>query len=156
MTVKEAAIYTRLSVSTLNRNDAARAVYAAAVKHRPCGCYTIRQRSRIPTRSGRLKFSSGDIVIRRSEVMLGAKNCLTHLQNRRGFELLQPGSSSSSALKSSEPDAAKARAYFERALTVAREQQAKSWELRAAMSIARLLRDQGKRDEARDLLAPVV
>ena len=34
-------------------------------------------------------------------------------------------------------------------------QQAKSWELRAAMSMARLLRDQGKQDEARDLLAPV-
>jgi predicted ATPase len=35
------------------------------------------------------------------------------------------------------------------------EQQAKSWELRAAMSMARLWRDQGKRDEARELLAPV-
>ena len=51
--------------------------------------------------------------------------------------------------------AAKAEAYFERALAVARQQQAKSWELRAAMSMARLWRDQGKRDEARDLLAPV-
>ena len=50
---------------------------------------------------------------------------------------------------------AKAQAYFERALAVARQQQAKSWELRAAMSMARLWRDQGKRDEARDLLAPV-
>jgi predicted ATPase len=36
-----------------------------------------------------------------------------------------------------------------------RQQQAKSWELCAAMSMARLWRDQGKRDEARDLLAPV-
>ena len=59
------------------------------------------------------------------------------------------------ALKSPEPDTAKAEAYFERALAVARQQQAKSWELRAAMSMARLWRDQGKRDEARDLLAPV-
>ena len=59
------------------------------------------------------------------------------------------------ALMSSKPDAAKAEAYFERALSVARQQQAKSWELRAAMSMARLWRDQGKRDEARDLLAPV-
>ena len=49
----------------------------------------------------------------------------------------------------------KRKRYFERALTVARQQQAKSWELRAAMSMARLWRDQGKRDEARDLLAPV-
>ena len=45
--------------------------------------------------------------------------------------------------------------YFERALGIAREQQAKSWELRAAMSMARLWRDQGRRDEARDLLAPL-
>ena len=49
------------------------------------------------------------------------------------------------ALMSPEPDAAKAEAYFERALAVARAQQAKSWELRAAMSMARLWRDQGKR-----------
>jgi predicted ATPase len=59
------------------------------------------------------------------------------------------------ALKSPKPKAAKAQAYFERALQVAREQQAKSWELRAAMSMARLWRDQGKWDEARELLAPV-
>jgi predicted ATPase/class 3 adenylate cyclase len=52
-------------------------------------------------------------------------------------------------------DTAKARSYFERALAVARAQQVISWELRAAMSMARLWRDQGKRDEARDLLAPV-
>ena len=54
-----------------------------------------------------------------------------------------------------EPDAAKAEAYLERALTVARRQQAKSWELRAAMSMARLWRDQGKTQQARELLAPV-
>ena len=59
------------------------------------------------------------------------------------------------ALKSSTPDVEKAEAYFDRALAVARQQQTKSWELRAAMSMARLWRDQGKRDEARDLLAPV-
>jgi len=56
---------------------------------------------------------------------------------------------------SGEPDAASAEAYFERALAVAREQQAKSWELRAAMSMARLWRDQGKRQDAHKLLAPV-
>jgi predicted ATPase len=59
------------------------------------------------------------------------------------------------ALKSPERDQAKAQAYFERALAVARQQQAKSWELRAAMSMARLWHDQGKREEARELLAPV-
>ena len=59
------------------------------------------------------------------------------------------------ALKSPQPDAAKAEANFERALTVARQQQAKSFELRAAMSLARLWRDQGKVLQARELLAPV-
>jgi class 3 adenylate cyclase/predicted ATPase len=59
------------------------------------------------------------------------------------------------ALQSPQSDFAKAQAHFERALAVARHQQAKSWELRAAMSMARLWRDQGKRDEARELLAPV-
>jgi predicted ATPase len=59
------------------------------------------------------------------------------------------------ALKSPQPDVAKAQAYFERALSVARKQQAKSLELRAAMSMARLWRDQGKRDAPRDLLEPV-
>ena len=59
------------------------------------------------------------------------------------------------ALKSRLPDVAKAEACFERALSVARVQQAKSWELRAAMNLARLWRDQGKVSEARELLAPV-
>ena len=58
-------------------------------------------------------------------------------------------------LVSPEPNAAKAEAHFERALAVARQQQAKSWELRAAMSMARLWRDQDKPKEARELLAPV-
>ena len=57
------------------------------------------------------------------------------------------------ALMSPQSDAAKAQAYFERALAVA--QQAKSWELRAAMSRARLWCDQGKPQQARELLAPV-
>jgi predicted ATPase len=59
------------------------------------------------------------------------------------------------ALKSPVPEVAKAQMYFERALAVARQQQAKSWELRAAMSMARLWRDQGKVQQARELLAPV-
>ena len=58
-------------------------------------------------------------------------------------------------LMSPERDAAKAQAYFEWALAIARQQQAKSWELRAAMSLARLWRDQGKAQQARELLAPV-
>jgi predicted ATPase len=59
------------------------------------------------------------------------------------------------SLQLPEPDRAIAQTYFQNALTISRQQQAKSWELRAAMSMARLWRDQGKREEARDLLAPV-
>jgi predicted ATPase len=59
------------------------------------------------------------------------------------------------ALISSAPDPPQAEAYFERALAVARRQQAKFWELRAALSLARLWRDQGKVRQARELLAPV-
>jgi predicted ATPase len=44
---------------------------------------------------------------------------------------------------------------FRQALDIARRQQAKSWELRAAMSLSRLWHRQGKRAEAYDLLAPV-
>ena len=59
------------------------------------------------------------------------------------------------ALNSLAPDTEKAEKYFGRALAVARRQQAKSWELRAAMSMARLWRDRGKTQQARELLAPV-
>ena len=59
------------------------------------------------------------------------------------------------ALLSPERDTAKAQTYFERALEIARTQQARSWELRAATSLARFWRDQGKRAEAHALLAPV-
>ena len=59
------------------------------------------------------------------------------------------------SLMSPEPDPAKAQEHFERALAVARQQRAKSWELRAAMSLARLWRSQGKMSQARELLGPV-
>jgi predicted ATPase len=59
------------------------------------------------------------------------------------------------ALKSPQRDEAKAQSHFEHALALARAQQAKSWELRAATSLARLLNHQGQRQAARDLLAPV-
>jgi class 3 adenylate cyclase/predicted ATPase len=58
-------------------------------------------------------------------------------------------------LLSPEPDVAKAEAYFARALEVTQKQQAKSWELRAATSMARLWRDQGRRPQARKLLGSV-
>jgi predicted ATPase len=59
------------------------------------------------------------------------------------------------AFKSPEPELARAEACFERGLAVARQQDAKSWELHAATRMAGLWRDQGKRREAHDLLAPI-
>jgi predicted ATPase len=53
------------------------------------------------------------------------------------------------------PDVVQAEACFQQALTIARRQHAKSWELRAALSLSRLWQRQGKRQEAYDLLAPI-
>ena len=58
-------------------------------------------------------------------------------------------------LRQAAPDMAHAEACFQQALTVARHQQAKSWELRTATSLARLWQRQGKRAEACELLAPI-
>jgi class 3 adenylate cyclase/predicted ATPase len=75
--------------------------------------------------------------------------------NERWFEAEIHRMAGEIAVKPPQPDAAKAEAHFERALAVARQQQAKSYELRAAMSMARLWRDRGKPQQARELLAPV-
>jgi len=53
------------------------------------------------------------------------------------------------------PDAHQAEPCFQQALAVARGQQARSLELRAAMSLSRLWQQQGKEEAARDLLAPI-
>ena len=50
---------------------------------------------------------------------------------------------------------AQAQTCFEQAIAIAREQEAKSWELRAVMSLARLLARLGRRDEARAMLAEI-
>jgi predicted ATPase len=58
-------------------------------------------------------------------------------------------------LRQTVPDVAQAEACFQHALAIARCQQAKSWELRVAMSLSQLWKQQGKRQEAYDLLAPI-
>jgi predicted ATPase len=58
-------------------------------------------------------------------------------------------------LRQAVPDVPQAETCFQQALAIARRQQAKSWELRAATSLARLWQRQGKRTEARELLAPI-
>jgi predicted ATPase len=59
------------------------------------------------------------------------------------------------ALLSAEPDIREAEAHFARSLAIAREQGAKSWELRAATSLARLWNGRSECNEARRLLAPI-
>ena len=86
---------------------------------------------------------------------IGEAETLIEQSKQRWFEAEVNRTAGEIALLLPKPRAAKAEAYFELALAVAQAQQAKSWELRAAMSMARLWRDQGKRDEARELLAPV-
>ena len=86
---------------------------------------------------------------------LGEATTTMETGGERWFEAESHRTAGEIALMEPEPDAAKAETYFERALAVARKQQAKSWELRAAMSMARLWRDQGKKQQAHDLLAPV-
>jgi predicted ATPase len=66
--------------------------------------------------------------------------------SRRGALLLRHGP---------RPPWEEAEACCQQARAVARQQQAQSWELRAAMRLARLWQQQGKRAEARDLLAPI-
>jgi len=56
-------------------------------------------------------------------------------------------------LRDGQPDAAEE--LFRKALSIAKQQEAKLWQLRAAVSLARLCRDRGHRTEARDLLAPI-
>jgi predicted ATPase len=66
--------------------------------------------------------------------------------HRLGGELL---------LRQDQSNAAQAQSCFQRAIETARKQNAKSWELRATMSLARLLAKQGRRDEARTMLAEI-
>jgi predicted ATPase len=75
--------------------------------------------------------------------------------NERWFEAEIHHMAGSVALMSTRGDLAKVEAHFERALAISRKQGTRSLELRAAMSMARLWRDQGRRSEAHDLLASV-
>jgi predicted ATPase len=73
----------------------------------------------------------------------GERWCAAELHRRKGELLLRQGQSEA------------AEELYRQALSIAREQEAKLWELRVAVSLARLHRVQGRRAEARDLLAPV-
>jgi predicted ATPase len=75
----------------------------------------------------------------------GERSCAAELHRLKGVLLLAQA-----------PDnTADAEAAFHQALAIARRQQARSWELRAAMSLSRLWQQQGKRADARQLLAEI-
>jgi DNA-binding winged helix-turn-helix (wHTH) protein/predicted ATPase len=75
----------------------------------------------------------------------GRGNLLAEVYRLRGTLLL----------RQSVPDVAQAEACFQQALSIARRQQARSWEIRTATSLAQLWQHQGKRAAARELLAPI-
>ncbi len=86
---------------------------------------------------------------------IGEAITVTETSGERLYEAETLRTAGEIALLEPKPDVAKAEAYFNRALDIARKQHAKSWELRTAMSMARLWRNHGKRKEARELLSPV-
>ena len=96
--------------------------------------------------TGRIGEGLSAILEALAEVAETAARCHEAELNRLEGELL---------LASNEPDESRAEASFRKAIGVARAQTAKSWELRAATSLARLLVCQGKREEAHALLAPI-
>ena len=80
---------------------------------------------------------------------------IVQTSGERWFEAEVIRSAGEISLLQSQPDAQKAETCFRRALAVARQQEAKSWELRAAMSLARLWHAEGRLERACELLAPV-
>jgi predicted ATPase len=140
-----------LSALTGNTSEAIRQLTVGSAAYRATG-----SAPNLPVHLSYLALAYGDI-----DQFDNAWRCIREATsaidatNERWFEAETNRIAGEIALKSPEPDAAKGEDYFERALAVARQQQAKSWELRAAMSLARLWRDKGKVQQARELLAPV-
>ena len=84
---------------------------------------------------------------------IGVQNCTPKHTGERWLEPELNRHKSQLLLRQGHSEAAEE--LYRKALTIAQEQGAKLWELRAAVSLSRLWRDQGRRGEARDLLAPV-
>ena len=87
--------------------------------------------------------------------VLGEALAIVDATGERWFEPELHRLKAEALIASTPGDPAEAEASLGRALVVAREQGARFWELRAATTLARLWRDQGRRREAGDLLAPV-
>jgi len=100
-----------------------------------------------------------DALLRRGAADVAAKllaEALTAAREEQMFAAELHRLRARAMLDAGRPEArAEAQSILERALRTARDQGARSLELRAALSLARLLADAGQRDEARDLLAPI-
>jgi predicted ATPase len=102
--------------------------------------------AKFEARAGRLPEAIGLIGQAGVVIESGEEGWLSAERHRLAGEIVLMGP---------DPHVTETQAHFERALVVARQQQAKFWELRAATSLARLWRDHDKQDEARNLLAPI-
>jgi predicted ATPase len=87
--------------------------------------------------------------------VLGEALTAVHKTGERQYEAELYRLTGELRLKQNVPDAQEAESCLRQAVDVARQQQAKSLELRAAMSLSRLWQQQGQRDEAYDLLGPI-
>jgi predicted ATPase len=86
----------------------------------------------------------------------GERWCEAELYRLQGQLTLQQGKGHSARCTVPSPQAeAEAEACFQKAIAIARTQQAKSWELRAVMSLSRLWQQQGKKNEAQQMLAEI-
>jgi predicted ATPase len=100
-----------------------------------------------------LESSSGQTEA--SFATLNAQLALIEQTGQRSFEADAHRLRGELMFKLKPPDVVAAEHAFTKSIMIARNQQTPMFELRAATSMARLWRDQGKRDEARELLAPV-
>ena len=135
---------------TGNASDAVQAITSGITAWRSAGSATLRQSYLAYLAWAHAKLGQFDDAARCiGEAMTAVRT------KERWFEPEANRLAGEIALLLPQPDTASAEAHFERALAVARDRQEKSLELRAAMSMARLWRSQGRRRQARDLLAAV-
>src|SRR5215467_10085882 len=136
-------------LSTVHGRSAAHALVGRTMALEVCGSEVL-QLEQIAEKPSRALSEDDSIrrhVFSRPARSIGEATTLIGTTNERWCEAEVNRTVGEIALNSPQPEAAKAEAYFERALAVARQQQAKSWEVRAAMSMARLWREQGKRTD---------
>src|SRR5919108_15502 len=140
----------------LSSMDMTPACYAGVVWPRPCGCWAIQSRLLRPYCLALLAEAHGHM--RQTEAglaVLAEALTVAHANGEHHYEAELYRLQGELLLQQDIPDEPEAERCLRQAVDVARQQQGKSLELRAAMSLARLWQRQGKRAEAGELLAPV-